>query len=110
MSYYPSYIYGGLSVVAGLYASATHPYPTSVPCFLGGVGLGFAYLLSGYFIQKKGDPKTGYLIGTLASLSLLSVGASRYRKTTKKTLPIAFIVLGTASLYYQGTKYLEWSK
>ncbi len=107
MSHHPSYTYGGFLVGTGLYAYATK---RSVPSLLGGVGLGSAFLLSGYLIQQKGDSKNGHLLATIASLGLLGVGASRYRKVEKKTLPITFMVLGAASLYYQGKKYLEWAQ
>lgn len=64
--------------------------------------------LSGYLIHE-GEQVLGFKLATVNSLLLGWLAGLRFVRTKKVMPALPFSVLGFASAYYHGNKYIEWS-
>ncbi len=59
-----------------------------------------AFVAAGYLVHQKYEYTTGHAVGSLAGVTLASVGASRYWKTKKPMPSLALLGLGLAAGAY----------
>ena len=80
----------------------------SMQSLFAGLLFGGGFGCSGYLINE-GEQVRGFRLATVNSLLLSGLMGLRYARTRKVMPALPLTVLGIASAYYHGNKYIEWS-
>ncbi|XBW37578.1 hypothetical protein QEN19_003159 [Hanseniaspora menglaensis] len=96
---------GGLTALGG---SMGYFKSQSKPSLIGGLAIGSAYAVSGYYF-KNAEVETGLSIALATSSLLTFVGGRRSFATGfKKPVPLVLLSLGSIGLSYYAFKYKQF--
>ncbi|KAL6928342.1 hypothetical protein ACO0SA_003080 [Hanseniaspora valbyensis] len=96
---------GGLTALGG---SIGFFKTQSKPSLIGGVAIGSAYAVSGYYFRQA-EVETGLAVALVTSTLLTFVGGRRTFATEfKKPVPLVLLTLGTIGLGYYTFKYKQF--